>query len=411
MKAFTVCIALTMPFAAASGIRAQIGSPMVMGQESSYASSTQPRRLPPYHNNPSWSTPATAATSTDSVWFEPPYAVQAVNHVAATGVGYKDDSHCKDSCCPPFWAHRSSVFGEFLYLRSRDGEVSYAVPTDGAVVAPPNVPIQFGQVGVVDPDYSPGFRIGGSFALDECTSLVATYTFFESDTYNEITIDPGIPGPLGLRSLVEHPGTVAAGDVHLFASARLDVDFQFADLDYRTIWWLGDRSVVNWMIGARYAHLEQEFRSQFGDPDPLQEVITGVRFEGGGLRLGIDGERHHTRHGFLIYGRSVLNLIAGEVDASYSQFEEGIDPEIVQARWKAGRVVPIWELELGGGWQSPCGRFRLTAGYMFNMWFNTVTTSSWIRSVNQANFAGQADAMSYDTLTFDGLTVKAEYRF
>jgi len=174
---------------------------------------------------------------------------------------------------------------------------------------------------------------------------------------------------------------------------------------------LGDCSVVNWLVGARFTQLEQDFRSVFGDPDPLQDVVTNVEFEGGGLRLGIDGERHHPCHGFLIYGRSVMNLLAGEFNASYAQFEEGIDPEIVLANWRAGRVVPIWELELGAGWQSPCGHFRFTAGYMFNVWFNTLTTSSWIRSVQQNNFAGQADAMSYDTLTFYGLTARAEYRF
>jgi hypothetical protein len=39
--------------------------------------------------------------------------------------------------CDPPWIHRSGVFGEFLYLRSRDGEVAYAVPVDGAIVPPP----------------------------------------------------------------------------------------------------------------------------------------------------------------------------------------------------------------------------------------------------------------------------------
>jgi len=421
MKILTVCTAFAVSLLATSATHAQMAFPARMdaaGSALNADSWTQPRRLPPYHQNPTWSVPSTTSSQASNYdpWTDPLNAIRPVDYVASAGMNgesttQKDAGFGKEASCLPFWAHRPGVFGEFLYLRSRDGEVSYAVPTDGAVVAPPNVPIQFGNLGVVDPDYSPGFRVGRSFCLDECTSLVATYTFFESDTFNEITIDPGLPGPLALHSLVEHPGTNTAGGNHLFASARLDIDFQFADIDYRTIWWIGDRSVVNWMIGARFAQLEQEFRSQFGDPDPLQDVITGVRFEGGGLRLGIDGERHHPCRGVLIYGRSVLNLIAGEVDASYSQFEEGIDPEIVQARWKAGRVVPIWELELGAGWQSPCGHFRLTGGYMFNMWFNTLSTTSWIRSVQQNSFAGQADAMSYDTLTFDGLNVRAEYRF
>ena len=48
---------------------------------------------------------------------------------------------------------------------------------------------------------------------------------------------------------------------------------------------------------------------------------------------------------------------------------------------------------------------------MISSWFNAVTTDQWIRSVSRNNFVGQQDGMSYDTLMFDGLTVRAEYRF
>jgi len=181
-----------------------------------------------------------AGTSYDP-WLDPFGTIEPVDYVSAVGVlndghAQKDEGKGKECYCPPFWAHRCGVFAEYLFLRPRDAEVSYAVATDGAVVLPPNVPIQSGPVGVADPDYSSGFRFGGSICLDECTSLVATYTFFESDTYSEILIDPALPGPLAVRSLVEHPGTASAGGNHLFASGDLDIDFQMADIDYRSIW-------------------------------------------------------------------------------------------------------------------------------------------------------------------------------
>ena len=144
-------------------------------------------------------------------------------------------------------------------LRPRDAEVAYAVPIDGAIVPPPDNPIQVGPVAMVDPDYSSGFRVGGSWALDQCTSIVATYTFFESHTSNAVAVD----APIVLRSLVTHPGTLNAAADYLAASADLNVDFQTADLDYRAIWWLGECSVVNWSVGARYAQLTQEFDSLF----------------------------------------------------------------------------------------------------------------------------------------------------
>src|SRR5436190_259803 len=51
-------------------------------------------------------------------------------------------------CCAAPWVHRSGVFGEALFLRARNAEVAYAVPVNGAIVPPPNPPIQVGPVAV-----------------------------------------------------------------------------------------------------------------------------------------------------------------------------------------------------------------------------------------------------------------------
>ena len=150
-------------------------------------------------------------------------------------------------CCPPFSAHRTGLFGEYLYLRPRGGEVPYAVPINGAIVPPPVNPVQVGPVALVDPDYSSGFRLGGSLALDDCTSIVGTYTFYESHTAHAVQRRgrhrPAVPG--------NQPWTMSAGTDYLNAAADLNIDFQAADVDYRTVLWLGQRSVVNWLIGAR----------------------------------------------------------------------------------------------------------------------------------------------------------------
>lgn len=340
----------------------------------------------------------------------PLHSISFVEHSVGGGIvefpELGDYSVQKESvCCPPFWTHRTGVFGEYLLLRPRDAYVPYAVPIDGPIVPPPVNPIQVGPVAVVDPDFSSGFRAGATWAMDECTSLVGTYTFFENHTQNAVSIGP----PNVLRSLVTHPGTLNAGDDYLSAEADLNVRFQTADFDYRTIWWLSDWSVINWFVGARYAKLDQDFDSRFGETGTDDFVNSTIDFEGVGLRLGLDGERHNC-HGFLLYGRGALSLLGGEYRSDYS-YRSNADPQIVNTTFKAGRLLPIGELELGAGWQSPCGHFRLTAGYVINMWFSALTTDSWIRSVHENRFIGQSDAISYDTLTFDGLTARAEYRF
>ena len=68
------------------------------------------------------------------------------------------------------------AFGEFTYLRPRDAGVAYAVPIDGPIEeTPANYPIQVGSVGVVDPDYQPGFRVGIGLVLGDSRMVVGRY--------------------------------------------------------------------------------------------------------------------------------------------------------------------------------------------------------------------------------------------
>lgn len=304
------------------------------------------------------------------------------------------------SCLPP-WAHRTSIFAEALYWRVRDAEVAYAVPIDGGIFPPPAAPVQVGPVALTDPDYEPAFRVGGSFCLDECTSLVGTYTHFEAETQDAVSVS----APVALRSLVLHPGNVAANSDFLDATAALDIDLDMVDADFRSVWFAGDCWAVNYIAGARYAHLAQEFRAIFTNAGTTDTLLSDVDFDGAGLRFGIDGERHTSHHGFLMYGSAVASLLAGEFRSRYF-WGNTADPTIVDTSWRAGRLVPTLDIELGAGWQSHTGKFRFTVGYETSMWFNSITTDEWIQSVRNNNFVNISD-----TMTMDGLTGRAEYRF
>ena len=85
--------------------------------------------------------------------------------------------------------------------------MAYAVPIDGAIVPPPVPPIQVGSVAIADTDYSAGFRVGGVYAMDDCSSLSLSYARFQSSSRDTVSTS----APLVLRSLVLHPGTVNAG--------------------------------------------------------------------------------------------------------------------------------------------------------------------------------------------------------
>ena len=321
---------------------------------------------------------------------------------------------CGTTCCCPTgcctcggggpWACRTHTwryFGEFLFLRPRNAEVPYAVGIDGPIVPPPdNNPIQVTPIAIVDLYYEPGGRVGFARALDECSNLGATYTHFESRVVDDISIT----APDVIRSLVSHPSSLSASTDFLYGRGDYGIDFQLADVEYRRIFSCGELHSMSYIAGVRYTHLTQDFEAHF-ESLGTETVTTGIEFHGAGLRVGWEGERHARKCGLMIYGRATASLVAGEVRAEYLQVES-FDPTVVDTGWHGGRIITMLDLELGAGWSSPCGRYRFTAGYIINEWFNTVKTDEWIAAVQANDFDGLGD-----TLTFDGLTGRAEFRF
>ncbi len=297
--------------------------------------------------------------------------------------------------CGPCW----QVWGEFLVLRPRDGEVAWAVPFNGPVVRD-LPPVQIGPVAVADPDYEPGFRVGIARALDECSSIGVSYTWFESTTNS--TADATAAD--GLYSMVFHPATIAADASYLRGDANLGIDFQLADAEFRSALLVGECYSLNYVVGGRYARLNQDFQATFLN-NGVEDVITRIDFDGGGIRLGLEGERNYPRSGLLVYGRGNASFVVGDFQASYFQ-GSSVDETIVQTSWTAGRVVSILDAELGVGWRGPCGRLQITAGYLVSAWCNAVETDEWIQAVQTNNFVDLGD-----TLTFDGFVGRAEFRW
>ena len=315
---------------------------------------------------------------------------------------YAGCESCVEACCTPRWAHRSGVFGEFLYWRPRDAEVTYAVPIDGGIIPPGTPPIQVGQTATADPDFAGGFRVGFTYALSDCSSLTATYTQYENNGFDSAAAD-GVS--IVLRDMVLHPATANAGSDFTSVSSNFGVDLDLADIDYRGVWSCSELHAVNYLVGVRYARLDQNFEGNFIGAGVDETLITDVNFDGIGLRLGVDAERHARHSGWLVYGKSNVSFLAGEFRGHYFQGNT-VDPVIVDTYWQAGRLVSILDLEVGVGWQSQGGRLRWTVGYTISAWFNTVSTDSDIQAVRTTNFVNPEA-----NITFDGLTTRLEYRF
>ena len=318
-------------------------------------------------------------------------SVDEVQQTSFTLPGFS--SPASAACCTPPWAHRCGVFAEAMWLRARDAEIVYALPVNG------NVPE--GAVGLLDPDYELGYRGGFTKAFDNCSSFGLTYSSFNSDTSSF----SNVAAPLSLTKALVHPNEANAAANVLQSGGNYDLDFHTLDLEYRFIFLASECTAVNFSVGARLGKLDQEMTVVYSGTGLVETITTDVEFQGAGIRLGADVERHTSR-GLFAYGKTNANFLGGEFEASYLHASSA-DPVRVLSTWEAGRIVSILELEAGIGWQ-PASGLRLSAGYMLNAWLNAVKTDDWVNGVrnNVENFRDMSDA-----LTFDGFVARAEYRF
>ena len=265
---------------------------------------------------------------------------------------------CFPVSCVPKW----TFYSEYLNLRPRDAAVAYAVPFRNTATSPPQVPIQMAAPGIADFDYESGYRFGMSRALSDRTALAVTYSHFDADSACEIST----VAPYRIRSMVSHPSTFTAASDAFTASADCSLDLDLVDLDYRWSILCDERHTVTLLGGLRYGHLEQNFGSVFA-VNGAETVGTSLRFEGGGLRVGIEAERRHVCTGLFIYGRGVASFLAGDTRGTYAQ-GQAFDAGTVDTGWKGGNVVSIYDLEIGLGWTGARDHLRLSAGYLFSGW-------------------------------------------
>jgi hypothetical protein len=308
---------------------------------------------------------------------------------------------CCQECCEPFWAHRCGVFGEYLYLHARDVDLAYAIPLSG-IAAQGSVPV--GPVGVADPDYEPGYRVGGSIAFNRCSSVTVSYTHYESHTFDQIRTGP-TTAPFVIHSLLVDPNTASAASDSLVAQADYDIDFELADAAYRRVFRVSKRSALNYSVGARYGHLDQELLSAQPISPGVTTVLSDISFDGGGALFGLDGEQLIGCRGFSLYAKGAASFLAGSFHADYLQRNTFAQVQST-TRWEDDRIVPILEYELGAAWTGKKGHLRLAAGYTMMAWYNSVTTGTFVQAVQNRNFVDVED-----TLTFDGVVGRAEFRW
>jgi hypothetical protein len=287
-----------------------------------------------------------------------------------------------------------------LYLRARGTDVVYGQPRNGIGV----LGVPAGQQGILQSDYAPGLRFGGDLAMSQCSSVEASFLWWQNQSHSHLEAPPNTV----IQSAVTLPQTSNTASDSLAADASTSFDLMIGDAVFKHILCTDHCTyAVNWLVGGRYAHMSQHFRGDFsilGDT----AVSSNVNFDGAGPRAGLEGELTG-KWGLMVFTRGAVNLLAGHFGADYTQTNifgglQGI------TNYRSDRIVPVLELELGFGWVSPQGHVRASAGYYVAGWFNSFTTPDMVQGVQNNNFTTNGNNLR-NTLTFDGLMARLEVRF
>lgn len=303
-------------------------------------------------------------------------------------------------CCLQFWEHRTGVWGEYLFWRPRGADVTYASTVDGTLAT--SVPL--GNRSVAAFKYDSGFRAGATWAIDTCSSITGGYTWFQTSANDAINLPGG--GGSFIAAETVHPNTINVAADSLSASATHDLRLQMADVNYKSLIWGENNFAINSIVGVRYASLEQQFGGVYSILGTTT-VDTNIDFRGVGPRFGFDAEALVGGHGCMVYSKGAVNFLVGSCSADFLQQNVFAGTQ-ARTGLEDSRLLTVPELELGGGWQSCNGCFRITAGYYLAAWFNMLTTPEYLGTVRttQNTFESQIK-----TLTLDGLTVRAEFRY
>jgi hypothetical protein len=132
---------------------------------------------------------------------------------------------------------------------------------------------------------------------------------------------------------------------------------------------LGALWSTRWEAGARLATIYHDSQA-FGQ---ILGQHTSSFFVGAGPQLALDVTREIPDTGFALFSRIDGADLIGRIEQKFSERIGNPDAPLGFGfgQRDASQSVPYLGLQAGVSWLSHLGRYRLTAGYEFNQWWNT----------------------------------------
>ncbi|MGE0670934.1 MAG: Lpg1974 family pore-forming outer membrane protein [Parachlamydiales bacterium] len=254
------------------------------------------------------------------------------------------------------------ITGEWLYWRTREGGLEYAVERSSAApgVFTDAVPKKLSF------DWQSGFRVGVGVHLPyDGWDLYVNYTDFRPEDSGHAS---GSVFPL-----LVYQGQLPINDV-TEAHGHWNIDFQTLDVEVGRRYYIGKSLILRPNIGIRGAWIDQHARFEYkgGEvPAGLEYTVHDKNdFKGAGLRAGINSNWYFGA-GLSFNGDIFASLVAGHFDLSQDQKQRGI--EVIDLDSDFNQLSPNIQMFLGLSWDrnfyhNRC-HFGLTLGFESQYWW------------------------------------------
>jgi hypothetical protein len=197
-------------------------------------------------------------------------------------------------------------------------------------------------------------------------------------------------------------------------NTQASVNMNVFDLEYlQTMNYPRQNVDFQYSAGLRFADINQDYDSRVLSPlgTTLASGVFTADYAGVGPYLTMMGSTSHYDRMISLFAKGGAAVLIGNYDVA-SQITV---PGVASGGQSAGRTraVPVIEAELGGAWR-PTDRVTLSAGWLFQAWFNIGTSGGGFDGENlplvpiDTTFGQTDDA---DIMSFDGLFVRAEVWF
>jgi hypothetical protein len=262
--------------------------------------------------------------------------------------------------------------GEALFFQPAEDNLNYSIAVQGDTNLPGLGNTPHGHVKNVTYDWSWGYRVGGGSNFQhDGWDLFIDWTSFCANGSDQHWTQPPSSG-----NLLTWGDQAASIDVAVFAKGATRLQVHFLDLELGREFFVSKWLTLRPFVGGRATWIERRMKviyQALGIEIPMDKETIHLRnrFNGGGLRLGLDTQ-WIVDWGFSFYSDFALSLIYGTQHLHNRYFQHNRElrpPDFDLARinnnWTA--VRPMAELALGIRWDKFfCNsryRLRLQAGW------------------------------------------------